>query len=238
MARRRNKGLGFTGVLLVIGLLYFTGAGAWLWQRLERFGSDCYAMMATTGVGQTRLLCDGASRIIVWVGDLPEQFHRGVDGLKARFGFQAALPDTAGIQDEVSRRLAALGSSGEAWKQRLQAGPSSLWQGDARSQLQQAMDHFTIANQYFSHGSTSEAVAWLRNGASAPSGYGVMSQWQLGNIYSQGGGGITADSGKARLYYEQARQSLRQLESSSAPEAQQLLSSLPFTKAELDARLK
>lgn len=239
MARRRSGGLGLIGILVIAAVLYFSGAGGWLWQRMERFaGGDCYALANSSQVPSASTLCDGTSKIIAWLGQLPEQYHLGMDSLKQRLGFSGSLPEFSGWKNNISQQLASLGSGTASLKQRLQEGPQQLWQGDASSQLRPAIDHYTIGINLLSRGSANDGISWLRSGANAQGGYGLMSQLQLGSIYSHGASGIAPDAVQAHYYYEQAKASLQELQASNAPQAKQLLQSLPISPEELKAKLQ
>jgi hypothetical protein len=86
-------------------------------------------------------------------------------------------------------------------------------------------------------GQWQKGLEYLKNSASVGE-YGVLSQLQLGSVYSNGGYGVPQDMDSARYYFEQAIQSLQQLQMDSSSVSQNLLSALPASPQELIKKLQ
>ena len=68
LKRRRRSGMGLSGLLIIGAVLYFTGAGKWLWERAQQLEGQCYTMAAQSGVQQANAACTGVGKMIHTVG--------------------------------------------------------------------------------------------------------------------------------------------------------------------------
>lgn len=237
----KSGGSGILVMILMIGVLWYSGAGGWMWQRVQRFGDDCYGMVAQLGVSAANPVCGGVTKAIAAMDSAGQRLSAQIHGWTSGAGVSVAAAGNSfslqSIGDAVQQRLSGLGSSSQELSQMMGAGPQSLLRGNAAQQLRNAVDSFSIGQHYLQDGSATQALPWLRHGASLPSGYGLMSQLSLGDMYSRGAGGVTADPVKAQYYYQQAQQSLNSLSTSPTPQGQQLLKSLPASPQVISQQL-
>lgn len=240
--RRRRRGLGLGGILVIIGLLYFTGAGKWLWERMMQLEGQCYSMLAQMGTSAGSPVCSGAGSVI---GGLDQFFSNiggsissMVDSVQSMFAGNADFDSVVG-EFHLTSALEKLGSTQEQLAQRLRMGPQSLSiSGNVGEQVRSAVDSFNIGSRYMGgDGSSSyRAIPWLQQGARVP-GYGVMSQLSLGDMYRSGNSSMSASPQTAIQYYSQAHQSIGILQQSNTPEAQRMLSALPASPAQMQQQL-
>lgn len=225
--RRRRRGMGISGFLLIIALLYFTGAGKWLWDRMLQIEGQCYTMLVQMGTTAGSSVCGtiggGIMRIDRFFSDTGGNISSSVDGVRMQFAGYGDLDSAVG-ELQLTSALARLGSSKDELAQKMRVGPESLNMGD---QVRRAVDSFTVGQRFLnSDGSGSHhAIPWLQEGAQVP-GYGVLSQLSLGDLYSRGTV-VGQDPAAAIGYYSQAHQSIGMLQQSNTPEANQMLKALP-----------
>lgn len=227
---------GILTLLIVAGALYYSGAGSWMWQRIQGLGTNCYSALASAGSAIANPVCRGLSQAVEAGDHLGELLQHGMESLRASFGIGGLGPMQA-LGETVQQRLSGFGSSSDELARRIGEGPRSLLRGSTSQQLRSAVDSFTIGTQFLRNGSASQALPWLQQGAALPSGYGLMSQLSLGDLYARGGSGLAPDPLKARLYYQQAQQSLTSLQASGSPQAQQILQSLPGSPQQVAQQL-
>ncbi len=234
-----NVGLG--GIVLIVGVLYYTDAGSILLKHMQSFDSQCRRMAAPAGQVASDLVCgaiggvvDGVTLLANTTGDVvhaaEEQFHRM---------FDSTFDGLGSLGDSFTHAISRLSSPAERLSKMALGGPNGLGAArDAREQLQQAVDSFTIGQRYLAQGSgAGAALPWLAYGASQPSGYGLLSQMSLGDLYRNGGHGVQADPLRAQAYYQQAANSLVLLSQSNSPQAQQLLQTLPVSPQVMQQQL-
>jgi hypothetical protein len=237
--------------VIIGGVLYFTDAGPWLWNRVQELEGQCYQLLANAGTSMGGGVCRGAGKA-VQVADsaltnIQASAANGWEHMKAQLNLGGA-GDGIMNEFELPADLASLRSSAERLALKLRMGPESALtnsqsHGLLGSQLQQAVDNFTLGQRYLQAGpeNAPHALPWLQHGAATP-GYGVLSQLSLGDIYRQGAGDIPADPRMALQYYGQALQSIDVLQTSSSPEAKQMLHSLPtspeYMKREIIAAVR
>jgi hypothetical protein len=245
MARKSRGGPGILGALAVVGLLTFTSAGSWLLARTQDLSANCYSLVPRAAYNIGGRICsglawavDGVTRTAETVGS----WTQGARGLKQ--DITDSIPfsgDRYALSRSLENAVAGLSSSTERLNDMVRAGPQSLSLsgGSVAQQFQQAVDSFTIGQHYMRSGgeNSAYAVPWLQQGARQPNGFGMLSQLSLGDIYRNGTGGVKVDAGRAEAYYRQAEQSLSDLSRSNAPEAQQILGSLPVSKVEMQQKI-
>lgn len=239
--KRRRHGTGIGGLLVVAALLYFTGAGGWLWDRTKELEGQCYGALAQAGTTTGGGICGGMGSAVNALDKIFSDFGGTVrgwwDGLKGSFSTDS-LPSLAGDL-RLDSALARLGSGQEALRQRMQMGPQSLGSMQSVSeQVRGAVDSFAIGQRYLAgDGSSSyRAVPWLQQGATVP-GYGVLSQLRLGDLYSHGATSVAPNPQAAIGYYSQAHQSIGLLQQSNTPEAQRMLQALPASPGQIQQQL-
>lgn len=229
-ARRRARGPGLLGLVVIAGLLYFTGAGAWLWERTKQLPAACYE--ALSGMGSAASVCDALGS---GIGALD---HAGSSVSNTVKGWLGMATDQAGSGlSQFSQQLLApfgnggLGrsiSGGDALNALMQRGPLQLPDSArASEQLRMALDQFVIGQQQLQGGETKQALPWFQQSAQQPGGYGVLSQLTLGDLYRTGNHGVGVNPSASAHYYEMAQASIQSLQGSNAPEAKQLLGGLP-----------
>ncbi|MFM9889751.1 MAG: hypothetical protein ACKVOE_03770 [Rickettsiales bacterium] len=233
----KSGGAGIMTLLLIVAALYFTGAGSWMWKRMHGLRDGCYGALASAGSSVAGPVCKGLSRAIDAGDHLGDSLQLAIGDMRQRFGLGGTGGSMQALGNSLQQRLSGLGSSSDELARLIGEGPRALLRGNAAQQLRNGVDSFTIGSQFLRQGSTAQALPWLQQGASLPSGYGLMSQLSLGDLYTRGGNGIAPDAAKASIYYQQAQQSLSSLSSSNSPQAQQILQSLPGSPTAISAQL-
>lgn len=238
--KRRRSGMGLGGLLIIGGVLYFSGAGKWMWDRTKQLDDQCYGLLVDIGTSIGNGVCGGMGRAIDTVDGVFNDVGGTMEGIwekvSAPFGggsFESVVGNL-----HITSALEKLGSSKEELMQRLRVGPESMRSGgDAGQQIRNALDSFSISQSFLSDGGgASRALPWLQQGATVP-GYGVMSQLSLGDIYAQGAQGVGQNNGAAIQYYTQAYQSIGMLSQSSSGEAQSVLKALPGSPQDMQAKI-
>lgn len=244
MARRRNSGISLTGILLIGGILYFTGAGTWLWNQTKELDTACYGALQEMGVSMGTPVCDELSRLLAKMeggaSGMGTSLRGAVD--KGKIRASADLQQFAnGVFARMggnASQLAGLTSSANRLRDMMSQQPIVLPAAtDAQQRMQMALDQYVIGQHYLQGSSVTTALPWFNRSAQQPGGYGILSQLALGDMYRNGSYGVPKDSRSAQYYYQQAQQSLTSLQQTPAPEAQQLLKSLPADPATLNRQL-
>lgn len=244
MARKATGGLGLGGIIIICGVLYYTGVGGQLLDQMQSFNQRCYGLSTTIGRAVAEPLCKGIDYGVGGITKAAEAVGGVLHWVENLFGgkpsgkMDLASIDAFGLK--VQKTLAGYVSSSDQLTQMMRAGPDQWFAGgDASQRFQKAMDNFSISQHYLAQGSsgTAQALPWLTKGAQQPDGFGVLSQMSLGDVYRKGGGGIQADPARARAYYNQAAMSLSQLSQSNSPQAKQLLKALPASPQETQRQL-
>lgn len=229
--RASGGGIGLVGVLVVVGLLYFTGAGAWMVNGLAGLSQSCISMVPSFATKIGYPVCGGVAKGVEFTDDMSTRVGNFIRSIEERFNdiFSSApnIGSVRELNDSLRYAVADLASSKDTLNQMIQNGPQQLMSGNLGQQFQQAVDSFTIGQFYMNRGGISEALPWLQQSARQPNGFGVMSQLSLGDLYSRGGAGVQPNNAQAQAYYQLAAQSLQQLSASNTPQAQQMLSTLP-----------
>ncbi len=243
--RRRRGGLSLTGILIIGALLYFTGAGAWLWARIQQLPEGCYALLNEIGTSVGQPVCDGLSRGLSSVGDGTSGM---MDRIKSKVGSGTgnAVANMEDYADSLFARvgggsssLGGLTSSGSRLREMMGQQPIVLPSiADSGQRLRMALDQFVIGQHYLQGSQVDKALPWLQRSAQQPGGYGVLSQLTLGDMYRNGGYGVPANVNVSRQYYEGAYRSIGELQTNGGGPAKQLLGSLPAAPNQLKAQLE
>ncbi len=225
---------GLGGIILVIGILYFTHAGSWMWNNIKQLDTACYSGLMRVGSNVATPVCGAVSKGIHAIDGALDTLGAKIDAVKDRIHGTSAYGNLSALSSSLADRSAGLTSSADALSKMVQSGPASA---RGTSAYQQAVDSFAIGQNYLKGDSMTQALPWLQQGAQQPQGYGVMSQISLGNFYLKGGNGVAPNPELARYYLNAAQNSIGQLNTSSSPQAKQLLQALPGspeqTKAEI-----
>jgi len=231
---RRASGISLTGILVVGGVLYFTGAGAWLWERTKQLDGACFQALQQMGTVYGSPICEGLSQILHRAESGAEQLGTSVSNV-VRSGGQRASADLGRFADQLLQNIGGPGSSlsnmtsSGRQLQRMMEGQPALLSAttSAKLRLRTAMDQFVIGQHHLQLQAPHEALRWLGQSANQPGGYGVLSQLQLGDLYQQGNYGVPKNPQAAAYYYAQAKQSVQALRSDPSDEAKALLMSVP-----------
>lgn len=235
--------MGLTGLLVIVALLYFTGAGTWLWNRTLALSGQCYSMAGQLGMPRINGVCNAVGAFIHGTDDFFSHFGARVkSGVKeASFRVKGGNDITSAIgRIKIPGSLEKLRSSAQELSYQGMIGPRGVNpSAPAGERLRNALDNFTIGQQYLANNGSAadKAVPWLQQGADNP-GYGLLSQLSLGDMYSQGYGTVSRNPGIARQYYQQASDSITLLQKSTSAEAKQLLATLPDSPRDVQAQLK
>lgn len=224
---------GIGGIIIIIALIYFTGAGTWLWNNVKQLDTNCYTSLSRTGPKLSGAICGAVSKGIGAMDNGLTSIGDKFRDWKSRVFGSASLDNmTFAINDRLTR----FASSNDVLTKMMQAGPSNFG-NSARQSVQQAIDSFTIGQGYLKQGGSSEALQWFQRGAQQPQGYGLMSQMSLGNMYMTGQG-VPQNNQAAQVYLQQASNSITQLMGSNTPQSQQLLQTLPGSPQQVKAQLE
>ncbi|MEJ0009840.1 MAG: hypothetical protein WDN72_04525 [Alphaproteobacteria bacterium] len=237
----------FTGLLVLVAVLYFTGAGKWLWEKLHTVDQQCLDISerlgaTTAGATVCQALGDGVRALDNGVAQLNERFGERMGNLRAHmpgvFGSLDYNSFGARLENSLSNGTSQLAqwASPSAFSGGLMQPESAPSGAGVRQRLQASLDNFVVGQRFMQSNSVAQALPWLQQGAAQP-GYGVLSQLSLGNIYQQGGDGVGADPGTAASYYEAAQNSITALMQSDTPEARQMLRNLPASPQVMQQQL-
>jgi len=230
---RRRSGLGLGGILIIGAVLYYSGAGTWLWNRIQSLGGSCYALIQETNFHEASPVCDGLSkglaRLSSGTGDIMQRLRMGVgqntDRLVGDMGsFSQALFNSIAPGNNF---LSSMASPSEQLQKMMRQSPAyASISASTGGRLQAALDQFVIGQHFLQNDQASQAMPWLQESAQQPGGYGVLSQLSLGDLYKSGNYGIGQDNAAARSYYQQALQSVNMLQQDGSVQSQQLLNSV------------
>jgi hypothetical protein len=229
LTRAAPGGLGLIGMAVVVCALYYTGAGNWMMLRLQGLSENCHAAVPSIAAPVGYPVCTGVVRGVNEIDKVATYVGQILGRIPKMFDFSGSSHDLmAGISDSVGQSLAGITSSSESLNAMIRNGPSALTGSNVSQQFQQAVDSFAIGQHYMrSGGDAKQALPWLQQGARQPSGFGLLSQLSLGDLYRRGGAGIPADPARSNAYYRMASDSLGKLNASGTPQAQRLLQTLP-----------
>ncbi len=249
--RRRGGGGGLVGLILILGVLYYTGVLPALWSQVKNSSTQCYATIASTGVPGAQAICSGVNSIITtvdvglnraqaqldqWLGSQ----SRKLSDEWSRSALRSPIEALGKLTDLGLDSAALQGSgllSGEATLEALlNLGPSGATASyGGTSPLVGAMDRFTIGQRLMAS-QPALGTQWMKQGASFGE-YGLLPQLSLGNYYMTGANGVPADPQQALAYYTQAQRSLTQLQGNQNPASQQLLATLPASPEQIQAQI-
>lgn len=231
---------GLALLLIVMTALYFTSAGKWLWARVKELDEACYSTMSASSWA-TRFaspVCGTLAKGIEGLGQFGSALDRHLAGIRTLVADESSMDELNNIANSLGGRLQSLTSPREALEKRFQFGPTTRTDGSLAQQFQQAVDHFAIGEKLLKDNrAPAQAVPWLQAGAAQPQGFGVMSQLALGNLYANGGQGVSADPQLAQAYLQQASQSIAVLTASNTPQSQKLLATLPLSPSAMQQQL-
>lgn len=233
-------------LLVLGGVLYISGAGGWLTDRIAKLPQSCYA-----GLSGQQAVCAGVEKVSAAVVSAANYTGAALDGITGRNGggslpsslptsanfntasvaagvdlSQLRMPDWANLNTQALSQKLAMSTNMQGL---MRSGPSvSLGSSlNGNQQLRGAVERFALGNQFANPASVNyspaKALSWHQQGAQFGA-YGFGSQMALGSAYSQGWGG-QADTQAATRYLQQALASLESLASSNDPQAQQYLHS-------------
>jgi hypothetical protein len=242
-SRRRSSGGGLMGLLVIGGVLYYTGALPVVWDHVKNAGSACYSLANSVGVGGQSVcgavnnfmgmvdrnvegLGDGAGS---WFADAEQSFDEQWAGSETRMDLENL---TAQVDDAMqSFAKSDLVSSSSTLDALMRTGPAGMPEGVGEmGQMKSAMDIFAIS-QKLMRSQPALSMEWMQKGATMGA-FGMPSQLSLGNVYAHSGQPVAAAN-----YYNQALQSLNALQGSNSPAAQQMLGGMSVSPQQLQAQI-
>jgi hypothetical protein len=212
----------------VAAVLYFSGAGGWLWSRVSKLDEQCYMVLNEYASSIAPPVCQTVASMIEGLDNTGGYIKGQFDGLQDR------ILGGTGV-DRMGRYLESLDfeglkSSSDDLGRIMAQGPDKLAQmsqGNLSDTFRQSIDSFAIGqNMLTDRATATQALPWLRYGASQPMGYGVMSQLALGNLYIQGAPGVPANPQIAHHYLTQAKGSVEALSGANTQQSQALLKAM------------
>lgn len=202
---------------IIVGILLVTGAGQYLWHHALQLGSYCQSAVAEMEIYE---LSDTCMSIGTAMASLKNSLSQMVG--ETKWGDSMDL-------EEFSAMVAQQFSSGYGF-----SAPSlSGLTGSSGS----ALSLGSLGSQNLSSGNTDMGLKYLQKSASMGDS-GLLSQLSLGSAYGSGSGGVKLDLNASRYYNSQALDSITRLQSSSAPEAKQILQALPASPDAVAASLR
>ena len=231
---------GIGGIIILGGVLYFTGAGSWMLDRMGSLEGQCHEAVASMGVPVIAPVCGsigkGVGAITRASNTAGERLHAMRTSILGGVG-----SDTGGSSVELSaflqRNIGDLTSPGDHLSALMDAGPQLPSGGSMQQQFQRAIDSFSIGQTFAQHGDTAQAIPWLTQSAQQPDGFGFMSQLSLADLYRTGGKGIAADPLKSQNYYQLASGSLSELKQGNSVQSKQILDALPISPQEMQKQI-
>ncbi len=231
--RRRASGLSLTSLIVIGGVLYATGAGGWLTERISHLPAACFqAMPGNASVCQ---MVDRASQVTV---NLATRSGAMLDGITGRVsGLQrAGMPHVT--MNSATGGMPGLNLQGGSFSA-LQLPQFSLNHMQSDS-VKQVLAMYLRAAQFGSPQSVNfspERALGLHQQGASMGAFGLGSQLALGNAYAQGVG-TAANPAQAKQYYQQALDSLNQLEGMSNADAHHYLQSFGSSPDAMRAALE
>ncbi|MES2983929.1 MAG: hypothetical protein V4735_01930 [Pseudomonadota bacterium] len=230
---------GLVAILLVVGLLYFSGAGTWLWVRVQNLDDQCYMAVAKMNMPVANPVCGGLAKGIEALSHVGQALDGQMQRFAGLFGGDSQMGQLSGMGARLQDNIASMVSPESQLAKFMHRGPGYSTGARVEEQFQQAVDSFAIGKLYMNDSSTTgQAMPWLQRGAAAPGGFGLLSQLTLGSMYAQGGQGVSQDPQLAEAYLTQAKQSLGVLSGSNTPQSQQMLQTLPASPQELQRQIE
>jgi hypothetical protein len=232
-----------TGLLIIIGVLVFTDAGGWLWNKVRQLGSDCYVGIGNLSPEIAQPVCNGVAVTIEAMADLGNTIDFKLDFWRQRIVGESNFAQLDDLLQTVSGNIGGMASGQDLLDKWMAAGPegfSSLGASsvELKNPFRQSVDSYAIATGMVSkNGSFQQALPWFQHGALQPEGMGVLSQLALANVYIQGAPGIPKNAEYASYYLKLAQQSLTVLDGSSKPQALQMKGALPKPPADLNRQI-
>ncbi len=232
----RSGGL---GLLIIVAVIYFSGAGSWMGRQINAINDNCYSTLSSVGSEIANAVCQGVSKGFSVAGQVLDAAGNEISDLKQRFLGNSSLDGLDSLASDLAKNITDLASSSTDLSRMMSLGPNNPAAFASNQPFQNAIDSFAIGQRFFKDPSTSmQGVEWLRRGARQPQGYGVMSQLALGNVYANGSGGIPANPRAASAYLAQANQSIGLLSASNTPQSRQILNSLPMNPQQMQREIQ
>lgn len=223
------------GLLIIGGVLYYTGALPVVWDHLKNAGTACYSLMNSVGVGG-QSVCGAVNGMMTSIDNSISGMGDGMgdwfsdQSSDARMSMESVTKQFDGILDSF-KGGSGFGSTQSSLDALMKMGPNSLSTGGGDlSQLQGAMNSFAIGQKLMGS-QPSLGNQWMQKGASMGE-FGLVPQLSLGNSFAQSG-----NNAAALNYYQQALGSLNALQSSNSPASQQLLGSMPVSPDKLQQQI-
>lgn len=231
---------GLVGLLILIAVLYYSGAGSWVLTRVKHLDEACYGAVASHSWASSLAnpvcgsIAKGFAAVETAAANVQDRFDQWRQGVVGN-----SMGKLDSYTNALRDRFGSLASSQQELAQMIKSGPRLGTNLPAAAQFQQAIDSFAIGQLYMKDSATmTQALPWLQYGAAQPQGFGVASQLTLGNLYAQGGPGVPANPQLAQSYLEQAKNSIGILSSSNTQQSQQLLQTLPASPDVLAKQLE
>lgn len=231
--RRRASGLSLTSLIVIGGALYGTGAGAWLTDRISQLPAACYS-----GLSGQQSVCANVDRIAGSTVNIATRTGAFLDNITGGLrGMQAGSAPSINLSGTTASPLRL-----PQWGQ-LDLSRMNVQQFHSES-IKRALAPYLQAAQFSNPASVNfspERALGLHQQSASMGAYGLGSQLALGNAYAQGVG-TAANPAQAKQYYQQALDSLNQLEGMSNADAHGYLQSFgaPTTtmRAELEKQIQ
>jgi len=140
-----RSGLG--GIIVLCAIVYFSGAGSWLVNRVQVLDEQCYAMLNDIGFTEANPLCGAIASGLTAMSELMAKAGDEVHGLKQRVLGTSDFADLTQFTTQMQSKIAGLTSSSDNLAWMLSAGPKGI-SGSGMQPFQQAIDSFTIGQNY------------------------------------------------------------------------------------------
>ena len=210
-------------IILLVFLVFLTGAGQFLWRHSLRAGE----------------YCRDVAHMIGWEELYPTCYDIGITMADIKYRVYQAL-GVAGYAQGMTKddllhemteyfNLSMVGLDAHTLKELINPDMLRKQIQHVTSPIQQAQFAVTqghMGSRLFSRGNVGNGLDYMRNAANSGH-YGAISQLQLGSIYGGGLGGVPQNLGAANYYHHMAYQSLQKLQNNATPAAQQILQNLP-----------
>lgn len=228
---------GLLVIIIIIAAVYYSGAGSWALNSMKGLDSACYSGLGRLGAQAANPVCAALAKGLSAVDDFANTVDARIERWRYGLFGSDGIDKLSNMASSFGNRVSGLSSSGDDLARMISNGPSGFASAGQQS-FQQAIDYFAIGQGYLNGGASSQALPWLQQGARQPEGFGLMSQLTLGNLYANGGQGVTPNSQRAEYYLNQAQQSIAVLSANNSPQSQQLLKTLPQSPQKIQADLE
>lgn len=225
------------GLVLLVALVVLfstTNASDVVWGRLSQLEGQCYIAIgryspkySTPACRAVGVAVSGLAQGAAYARSRAEDWYYVLMGKTGADRFVNMLA-------EVKEQLGSFTNSDDGLVQIARRGPAALHEryasisDSATMSFKQSVDSYMIGQNYLQAGGNDavQALPWLEYGAKQPMGLGVFSQMSLGQLYLKGAPGVQASPELSLQYLEQAKVSLRTLQSAKTPQAARMLSAM------------